>query len=158
MVVSLSGAHAYGFPSPDSDLDLKAVHVEMTERLLGLQPPDPHVARLEVLHGVEIDYTSNEIGPVLGALLHAQAPPDDKGKELEELQRKIANLTQELQRSQQKQKGVEDELGARREEGAGLVPVDPRDGVDPGVARHLDGKTLIKEIFVPGRIVTLVVK
>ncbi|MDX2010186.1 MAG: nucleotidyltransferase domain-containing protein, partial [Myxococcaceae bacterium] len=24
LVVSLSGAHAYGFPSPDSDLDLKA--------------------------------------------------------------------------------------------------------------------------------------
>jgi predicted nucleotidyltransferase len=27
VVVYLSGAHAYGFPSPDSDLDLKAIHV-----------------------------------------------------------------------------------------------------------------------------------
>src|SRR5262245_43324929 len=27
LVVYLSGAHAYGFPSPDSDLDLKCVHV-----------------------------------------------------------------------------------------------------------------------------------
>ena len=27
LVVSLSGAHAYGFPSPDSDLDLKAIHL-----------------------------------------------------------------------------------------------------------------------------------
>src|SRR5690606_22403890 len=26
LVIALSGAHAYGFPSPDSDLDLKAVH------------------------------------------------------------------------------------------------------------------------------------
>ena len=28
LVISLSGAHAYGFPSPDSDLDLKCVHLE----------------------------------------------------------------------------------------------------------------------------------
>lgn len=41
LVVHLSGAHAYGFPSPDSDLDLKAIHVEQTERLLGLASP-PH--------------------------------------------------------------------------------------------------------------------
>ena len=49
---------------------------------------------------------------LLGALLHAQAPPDEKGRELEELQRKIANLTQELERSQKKQRGVEEELEA----------------------------------------------
>lgn len=26
IVIALSGAHAYGFPSPDSDYDLKSVH------------------------------------------------------------------------------------------------------------------------------------
>lgn len=31
LVVYLSGAHAYGFPSPDSDLDLKAIHGEGLE-------------------------------------------------------------------------------------------------------------------------------
>ncbi len=36
LVVTLSGAHAYGFPSPDSDVDLKAVHVSPTERVLGV--------------------------------------------------------------------------------------------------------------------------
>src|SRR5258708_1377391 len=30
VVVYLSGGHAYGFPSPDSDLDLKAIHVAKT--------------------------------------------------------------------------------------------------------------------------------
>jgi RNA repair pathway DNA polymerase beta family len=35
LVVSLSGAHAYGFPSPDSDLDLKCVH----HPHLGAAPP-----------------------------------------------------------------------------------------------------------------------
>ncbi len=28
LVISLSGAHAYGFPSPDSDFDLKAIHID----------------------------------------------------------------------------------------------------------------------------------
>ena len=32
LVIYLSGAHAYGFPSPDSDLDLKCVHVAPTAR------------------------------------------------------------------------------------------------------------------------------
>jgi uncharacterized protein len=65
LVVALSGAHAYGFPSPDSDLDLKAIHVEPTRRLLGLALGAPTADRLEVIDGVEIDYTSNELKPVL---------------------------------------------------------------------------------------------
>ena len=70
LVVSLSGAHAYGFPSPDSDLDLKAIHVERTDRLLGLGNATLHADRMEVLEGVEIDYTSNELRPVLLGVLH----------------------------------------------------------------------------------------
>lgn len=69
VVVVLSGAHAYGFPSPDSDLDLKGFHVEPTRRLVGLEPPPLHANRFEVIQGVEIDYSSNEIGPALASLL-----------------------------------------------------------------------------------------
>ena len=69
LVVSLSGAHAYGFPSPDSDLDLKAVHREPSSRLLGLSPPAPSVDRLEVVDGVEVDYTSNELHGLVNGLL-----------------------------------------------------------------------------------------
>jgi predicted nucleotidyltransferase len=70
VVVSLSGAHAYGFPSPDSDLDLKAIHVAPTERLLGLSPPAQSAPdRIEVLDGVEVDYSSNEIQPALVGIL-----------------------------------------------------------------------------------------
>ncbi|MFO7564017.1 MAG: nucleotidyltransferase domain-containing protein [Enhygromyxa sp.] len=36
LVVSLCGAHAYGFASVDSDLDLKGVWAAPTRRLLGL--------------------------------------------------------------------------------------------------------------------------
>jgi predicted nucleotidyltransferase len=69
LVIALSGAHAYGFPSPDSDLDLKSIHVDPTARVLGLQPGEAHADRMEVIDGVEIDYTSNEIKPVLVGVL-----------------------------------------------------------------------------------------
>src|SRR5687767_11659805 len=70
LVVSLSGAHAYGFPSVDSDLDLKAVPLDPPAKLLALRPPVLHADRLEVISGVEIDYTSNELGPVLAGILN----------------------------------------------------------------------------------------
>ncbi len=70
LVVSLSGAHAYGFPSPDSDLDLKCIHIAPTRELLGLQLRTPAPAeRLEVVEGVEVDYSSNELQPVLLGIL-----------------------------------------------------------------------------------------
>lgn len=69
VVVALSGAHAYGFPSPDSDLDLKAIHVEPTAALLGLRVPRPAFDRLETIAGVEIDYTSNELLQAVSGIL-----------------------------------------------------------------------------------------
>ena len=65
LVVYLSGAHAYGFPSPDSDLDLKCVHVAPTRELVGLQPAPESAERMEVVENVELDYGSNELAPVL---------------------------------------------------------------------------------------------
>lgn len=97
VVIALSGAHAYGFPSPDSDLDLKAIHVEPTRNLLGLSSPRTAFDRLEVIDGVEIDYTSNElrgvldgilsgngnyIERVLGALIVASSPEHEQLREL----------------------------------------------------------------------------
>jgi predicted nucleotidyltransferase len=69
LVVYLSGAHAYGFPSPDSDLDLKCIHIGPTRTLVGLDPPREPDDRIEVRDGVELDYGSNELGPVLRGVL-----------------------------------------------------------------------------------------
>jgi predicted nucleotidyltransferase len=69
LVVALSGAHAYGFPSPDSDLDIKAVHAEPVESLVGLRRPAESFDRNEVVDGVEVDYTSNELRTVLVGML-----------------------------------------------------------------------------------------
>ena len=69
LVVYLSGSHAYGFPSPDSDLDLKAIHIAPTTQLVGLHGATLHRDRLEVIDGIEVDYTSNELGAVLRGVL-----------------------------------------------------------------------------------------
>ncbi len=37
--VTISGAHLYGFPSPDSDYDLRGVHVLPADEVLGLHQP-----------------------------------------------------------------------------------------------------------------------
>lgn len=69
LVVCLSGSHAYGFPSPDSDLDIKAVHALPAASFLGLESPTLAADFLRVIDGVEVDYTSNELGAVLAGIL-----------------------------------------------------------------------------------------
>jgi len=69
LVIYLSGAHAYGFPSPDSDLDLKCVHIAPTHQLVGFSPPDDPPDRIDVVDGIELDYGSNELTPVLRGIL-----------------------------------------------------------------------------------------
>lgn len=66
----ISGAHMYGFPSPDSDLDLKGIHLVPTQELLGLRP-DLAAHDLTADHrGVECDLTTNEAGSALSLLLN----------------------------------------------------------------------------------------
>jgi predicted nucleotidyltransferase len=65
LVIYLSGAHAYGFPSPDSDLDLKCVHIAPTRDIVGLTSVDDPPDRIDIVEGVELDYGSNELAPVL---------------------------------------------------------------------------------------------
>jgi predicted nucleotidyltransferase len=69
LVVHLSGAHAYGFPSPDSDVDLKAIHIAKSSALLGFKPPPMAADRAEWVSGIEMDYTSNELGQALFGIL-----------------------------------------------------------------------------------------
>jgi predicted nucleotidyltransferase len=69
LVVYLSGAHAYGFPSPDSDLDLKCIHVAPTRDLVGMFPSDGGAESMVVRDGIEVDYGSNELGAVLRGVI-----------------------------------------------------------------------------------------
>jgi predicted nucleotidyltransferase len=67
--LALSGAHAYGFPSEDSDLDLKGVHVIPAGKLLGLDEANEAIDRITLWEGREHDFTTNEVGHVARLLL-----------------------------------------------------------------------------------------
>jgi uncharacterized protein len=69
LVCAITGAHLYGFPSPDSDLDLKGIHLVPTASLLGLNAATPPHDHTEIFQGVECDLTTNEAGDALRLLL-----------------------------------------------------------------------------------------
>jgi uncharacterized protein len=69
LLCAVTGAHHYGFPSEDSDLDLKGIHLAPTTDLLGLDDPVETRDRLEVFENVECDYTSHEAKKALKSLL-----------------------------------------------------------------------------------------
>lgn len=69
VLCALTGSHLYGFPSPDSDLDLKGIHLAPTRAVLGLYPRLDAHDLTEVHRGVECDLTTNEVGAALGLLL-----------------------------------------------------------------------------------------
>jgi predicted nucleotidyltransferase len=67
--VGITGAHIYGFASPDSDIDMKGIHIVPTEQLLTLKPEARPFDRLEVYQGTECDLTTNEVAQALAMLL-----------------------------------------------------------------------------------------
>jgi predicted nucleotidyltransferase len=57
---TISGAHLYGFPSPDSDYDLRGVHVLPAEELLGLETGPATIERSGIFDGIEVDLVSHD--------------------------------------------------------------------------------------------------
>jgi predicted nucleotidyltransferase len=66
---TISGAHLYGFPSPDSDYDLRAAHVLPLERVIGLDVRDETVECSRVIDGLEMDIVSHDVRKFFGLLL-----------------------------------------------------------------------------------------
>lgn len=60
LFVTISGAHLYGFPSPDSDYDLRGVHVLPARDVLGIDPPPETVTLSEVRDGLEVDCVTHD--------------------------------------------------------------------------------------------------
>src|SRR5919107_2341203 len=69
MFVTVSGAHLYGFPSPDSDFDLRGVHVLPLPNVLGLEVADETVESSGVREGLEIDLVTHDAKKFFGLLL-----------------------------------------------------------------------------------------
>lgn len=66
---TISGAHLYGFPSPDSDFDLRGAHVLPLERVVGLEVHDETMEDSRVIEGLEMDIVSHDVRKFFGLLL-----------------------------------------------------------------------------------------
>lgn len=69
LFVTISGAHLYGFPSPDSDFDLRGVHVLPLTEVVGLQTGPETVEKSGVHGGIEIDLVTHDAKKFFGLLL-----------------------------------------------------------------------------------------
>lgn len=69
LFVTVSGAHIYGFPSPDSDIDLRGCHQLPLRDVVGLTMPDETFEKEEILDGTEVDLVSHEVGKYLRLLV-----------------------------------------------------------------------------------------
>jgi predicted nucleotidyltransferase len=58
---TISGAHLYGFPSPDSDYDLRGVHVLPVRSVIGLDPAEETVEIARRRGGFELDLVTHDV-------------------------------------------------------------------------------------------------
>src|SRR4029079_12020351 len=69
LFATISGAHLYGFPSPDSDYDLRGVHVLPLGEVLGRAIDHETVATDVVDDGIEIDVVTHDAKKFFGLML-----------------------------------------------------------------------------------------
>ena len=69
LFVTISGAHLYGFPSADSDCDLRGVHLLPLEHVIGLGSGGDTVDTSERHAGMEIDLVTHDAHKFFGLLL-----------------------------------------------------------------------------------------
>ncbi|TDD75784.1 nucleotidyltransferase domain-containing protein [Actinomadura darangshiensis] len=67
--VTVSGAHLYGFPSADSDVDLRGVHLLPLEEIVGLETGDETVTMMWDHAGVEADAVTHDLAKFCTLLL-----------------------------------------------------------------------------------------
>src|SRR4051812_10814529 len=70
LFVTISGAHLYGFPSPDSDYDLRGVHILPAEEVMGLFP-DRDTIEISKKEDIELDLVTHDVQKFFGLLLKA---------------------------------------------------------------------------------------
>lgn len=69
LFVTISGAHLYGFPSPDSDFDLRGTHVLPLEDVVGLNEGRDTVEKSGIHDGLEIDLVTHDIKKFMTLML-----------------------------------------------------------------------------------------
>jgi predicted nucleotidyltransferase len=69
LFVTISGAHLYGFPSPDSDYDLRGVHLLPISDLIGLRIGQDTIEVSSLQMELQIDLVTHEVKKFFGLLL-----------------------------------------------------------------------------------------
>jgi predicted nucleotidyltransferase len=69
LFATISGAHLYGFPSPDSDFDLRGAHVLPIENVVGLDVRGETVQDSRIIEGLEMDIVSHDVRKFFRLLL-----------------------------------------------------------------------------------------
>lgn len=69
LFATISGAHLYGFPSPDSDYDLRGVHILPVIDVVGLEEGQDTIQISELQAGIELDLVTHDIKKFFQLLL-----------------------------------------------------------------------------------------
>ena len=69
LFATISGAHLYGFPSPDSDFDLRGIHLLPLKDLVGLNEGEETVEKSGIHNGLEIDLVTHDAKKFFGLML-----------------------------------------------------------------------------------------
>lgn len=69
LFATVSGAHLYGFPSPDSDYDLRGVHILPVRDLVGLYEPQETIQTEKIVDGFELDLVTHDVAKFMNLML-----------------------------------------------------------------------------------------
>jgi predicted nucleotidyltransferase len=69
LFATISGAHLYGFPSPDSDFDLRGIHVLPLSNVVGLDVKHETVEKSGVYDGIEVDLVTHDVKKFFSLML-----------------------------------------------------------------------------------------
>ena len=69
LFATISGAHLYGFPSADSDFDMRGAHLLPVEEVVGLTPGSETIDKSGVDDGMEIDLVTHDVKKFFALML-----------------------------------------------------------------------------------------
>lgn len=69
LFATISGAHLYGFPSPDSDFDLRGIHLLPLRDVVGMTDAEETVEKSGIHDGLEIDLVTHDAKKFFGFML-----------------------------------------------------------------------------------------
>ena len=69
LFATISGAHLYGFPSPDSDFDLRGAHILPVDKIAGLEVADETLEDSRIIESLDMDIVSHDVKKFFKLLL-----------------------------------------------------------------------------------------